>query len=664
MRKIFVADFGAGNTCMYTINPDSEVHEPSDLIEPLGEPSGYALKRDGTTILGMGLYGLGCNEDISQFHINLKAQPTEQNEDEMVFYFSEWLNKLKRERPMEFKGVDQAYWLIGCPTGEAWKAKQTRERYKQMFERAGFENVSIIPESNAAMAYYQKTNGMLENLPQDGQMLLLDQGAYSLDATYYYGGEIHSFGSYLGASLIDRMIVHMVLYEEEETFRRKKTMINLREVRDPARERLEREGIGSYFHTYLLLQARLLKERYFTALRQGTLRVDNDMQHETDFKEDGDEFTLFVNSGMMHAILEERSVRSVLGDEFDTLAREVQQELGDLSWMEAFRRYLDAVKRKFEALGDGKKVAIMLTGGGSQMNCIGETVKRFFPAADIHQDFNAVSAIGKGMAVWGPDKIKSMDFQEAFKAFMERETTDEDGDKVTLVAGKLSKAFLECAVNISRSLVAEEVEAVQSGIQQWLSYNCNSMAIPDKIESHLKDWIQKQGLPQFEKDINEHIDILKNELNEELYGVMDACRVKREPLLKAEDKVFLSECVRIMPKIFGVIVDEIVTHYKENEIWTKFFINEGRGIISNPRKNFYNAYKKKLDDWLDNETDATIDLCNRAFYVIEYDFGTDDRYTLSQLFVLEGYIDLFTLMEGRVKSILGKLVLEEYIEDD
>ena len=87
MRRIYVADLGAGNTCMYWINPDGEVKEPSDLIDARGEPSGYALKKDGTVVLGRGLYGLSAEdlESLDQIHINIKAQPTQENQKEMIF---------------------------------------------------------------------------------------------------------------------------------------------------------------------------------------------------------------------------------------------------------------------------------------------------------------------------------------------------------------------------------------------------------------------------------------------------------------------------------------------------------------------------------------------------------------------------------------------------
>ena len=665
IRKIYAADFGAGNTCMYTLNPDSDIREPADLIFHSGEPSGYALKANGNVVLGMELYKLEPDTDLEQLRINLKAQPTQDNQKVLTFYFKAWLDKLKRERPQEFEGIDEAYWMIGCPTGKDWKKKETRELYKELFERAGYENIFIIPESNAAMAYYQKKGRILESLPKDAQLLLIDQGAYSLDATYYHDGTLSSYGSYLGASLVERMMVSMFLHEEEEQIRMSRTMINIPETIDVVRERYFREGVGGRFHTYLLLAGRQLKENYFTKLHNGTLKEKKDLITSDVLitAEDGEDFRLFVNSSMMNAILEERSIKSVLGEEFALLAPEVQDEVASLSWMAAFRQFLDNLAKEYPQLGRGNNVRIMLTGGGSQMKCVGDAVKRRFPEALVYDDFDAVSAIGRGMAVWGPDKIKAMDFEKAFRAFVDKTQMDEDGDDVSLIGSKLTNAFNECTANLVKNIIAEEVEAVKYGFSQWLEYKCGSKEIPSRIDSHFRDWSRNTGLPSYKSDIMNHISTLKHELNEEFYQIMDDFGLERVELLKPDDKVFLSECSSIMPKLFDGIVDIIVSHYKENDIWDN--IENGRkGLFSNPRMTFFNAVADKLNEWVDKETDGTIDLCKKVFYEHEFEIGDGDKYTFMSLFLYEAAIDLYNLMTSGVKAILGNLVLEEFIEDE
>ena len=77
-KRAFAADFGAGNTCIYFIDPYATVRACTALTDPHGEPSGYAIHENGDVPLGRGLYGLHYSDlaHIKEFHINLKCVPT------------------------------------------------------------------------------------------------------------------------------------------------------------------------------------------------------------------------------------------------------------------------------------------------------------------------------------------------------------------------------------------------------------------------------------------------------------------------------------------------------------------------------------------------------------------------------------------------------------
>jgi len=665
-RRVFVGDFGAGNTCLYVVNPDAEIPAPTELNDPNGEPSGYALYKNGNVSLGFGLYKIPFENlsEIDHFHINLKAQPSRENRAELVRYFRNWLDKLKHERAQEFDNIDEAYWFIGSPTGGQWKEASTRQLYKSIFEEAGFENVFIIPESNAALAYYQKKDKILDMRSSQTKLLLIDQGAYSLDATYYYGGEVTSFGSYLGASIIERMMLHVILYTDEEKIRLKKQMHNLPQVTEYVRGVYEQEGPAGKLYTYLLLKARQLKESYFTSQRQGTLKDSRDYTLGAEMEDclEGEDFVLFINKALMDRILYEYSVKNVLGKEFYALAPEVQSELGNQTWMQAFRRYLDQLTEHYPVLKNGNDVIIMLTGGGSQMQCIAGAVQEKFPQASIHDDFKAVSAIGKGMAYWAPDKINALDFENAFEQFVNAEEVDEDGDTLNCVNQKLSMAFVASISPLMQNIVAEEYEAVKYGIEQWREYKCNSAEIPAKIEQHFRDWCRDSGIPSFQSEIQEQLKSLKADLNNNFNSVLDEFSIPREDILKQDDHVFLSDTTRMLPLVFDCIVEVIVNHYKKLDVWATFE-NGKKRIFSDARSDFYNSLVETLNEWLDKETDSTFDLCKNAFTDVEFELSDDFKCTLIYLFIIEGRIDLTNLMKKHVKEILGKLVLEEYLDD-
>ncbi|HHW00201.1 MAG TPA: hypothetical protein GXX36_11665 [Clostridiaceae bacterium] len=649
MKRVYAADFGAGNTCIYWLNPNG-VHEANALNTPGGEPSGYAISKKGL-YLGLGLYGLTFHqlEEIDSFHINIKARPDESHRAELVQYFKNWLRKMKLEHPEEFKDVDEPYWFIGCPTGDEWKEKKARELFKSIFEEAGFENVFIVPESNAALAYYQKTNRILDEYKQGTKFLLFDQGAYSLDVTYYDNGNVTSYGGYLGAGLIERMMAHIILYFDEEKIRlRKKMSINYPGTVQLARELVEKEGYDGKFYTYLLLQCRRLKERYFTAQAKNTLIKNADLMETLDYNDEDVPLTIFTNSVMMENILEKYSIKEILGLEFDRLAPEVQKSIGDNTWMQAFHNFLYQLDEKYPSIGDGKNTVIMVTGGGSLMNCIPEAIRAHYPAASVYCDQDAISAIGKGMAYWGPDKISALEFEKAFEAFTDREVIDEDGDSVNYINQSLAKAYFECVKNFVQDITGEEFKAVKYGLDQWREYKCSNTSISDKIEWHLRNWSKNTGIPSFISDIAKQIESLKSEINREFKKTASDFGLNEFELLKKEDEVFLSDCRRLLPEMFEAIVSEIVSYYKQLN-WS-VFPNDNKGLFSNKRLDFYNAIVDELNKWIGKSTDETVELCKKVFFELEFDVTDDYSCTFMQLFQLEGHIDLLNLMKVQVKK--------------
>lgn len=667
MKIIYAGDFGAGNTCLYCVVPSAGTPDPEALNDPNGEPSGYALDRNDNIRLGLGLYGLDYDQlsDIEKFRINLKARPTAETKDELIFYFRCWLDKMKKDHPARFIDADDSCWLIGCPTGDDWKKAETIELYRSIFEEAGFGKVYIVPESNAALAYYQQTQGVLDDYDKGNtSLLLLDQGAYSLDATVY-GGELSSFGSYLGASIIERMMLRMVLYGNEEENRANKNIHNLPDALAEVRSIYENEKSDGKMHTYLLLKARELKEDFFSQERQGKLIRKWDIVMNTYFlSKQGNEFHLFINDRMMHKILYELSVRDALGAEFSALAPEVRQELGNLCWIDAFNQFLVHLDSRFPQLtGTGKKLKVMLTGGGSLMKCVVEAVVAHYPGANVFDSSKAISAIGMGMAYWAPDKIRAEEFSDAFEEFANRTIVDDDGDTVNAILHELRKVIGECVSNMAVAMRDQEAKVVADCIVHWRDdYSFAASQIPADIEKRLRGWCEQTGIPEFEEGINERIEQLKDKLNKDFNQILDKFGIAREKLLKPGDQVFLSNTKRALPVVFSSMVDIITDHYKENEIWSKF-PTQKKGLFSNPRVDFCNSIAESLGKWINNEVSSTVELCFKFFTEFKRDIG-DGEYSLLQIFQLEALIDLQNLMKKRKKEILGRLVLEEYLDDD
>lgn len=673
MKKAYIADFGAGTTCLYSVVIDAAVPKPVALNDPNGEPSGYALWKNKTSVLGMGLLGLSYSDLtlVDEFHINIKAIPNDENQEEMTRYFRAWLERVKQAKPLEFKNVDEQYWLIGCPTGDEWKRKETRQRYQAIFDRAGFENVMIIPESNAALAYYQKTAGALDQVDDKVGILLLDQGAYSLDATYFHDGRIVSLGSYLGAGLVERLLVHAILYEPEAEYCLNKKGHNLPETLAFARRLYEDSGeSGRRFRTYLLLGARQLKEDYFNQVHNGTLQNTLDLTRSLELSEDQDPLELFTNRKMIQDLLYKRSVRSILGGEPEPLHPEVQEELGDRSWMEAFEKFLDRVDAVFPEFasacrrGGAGGGAVLLTGGGAMMGCVNEAVVTHYPCANVPTDRQAFCAIGLGMAYWAPDKIRAEGFEMAFDELLNRKELDEDGDEVGHITNLFASRQHDCMQALANIIVQEEYDAFLGGIMEWKNYKCGNQQIASKVESHITTWCRTTGMEQARDIVDKQVAQIKEELNAEFAPILKEYGFQDQVLLTDQDSVFLSDTKNALKLVLEAVSAMIAKHYKEevDDLW-KVFPNASKGLFSDKRAAFLGSVGESLQERIEAETDATCEMLSKMLLQDKYDIGGEER-TLANTFILEGLIDLLNLAQKRKQDLLGKLVLEEYIEEE
>lgn len=680
MTKAYIADFGAGNTSLYSVVINAEIPSASALNNPNGEPSGYAVDVRENYRIGTGIYGLDYSDlsALTQFRINIKAIPNDQNEAEMIEYFGAWLQKIKTEHPAEFSGVDEQYWLIGCPTGKEWKEEATRMRYQQIFEKAGFENVRIIPESNAALAFYQKTANAMDGIDPEIGTLLIDQGAYSLDATHFGNGEITSLGSYLGAGIVEKLMLHVILNVPEEKYRKNHKPHNLPETLASARRLYAENGErGNRFRTYLLLKARMLKEDYFVKLRNGTLGNTRDLTITVDLDEKDDPLILFTNRQMMEDILYHKPIREILGEDdyASMLHPEVREELegndGNPSWMQAFENFLLRVDQQYGAFAKAAKVKgekkpkILVTGGGSMMGCVGQALRNHYPEAVVYVDPNPIEVIAKGMAFWAPDKIRAEKFANEFEALLKTEERDEDGDMRPFILTMFGKTLHDCLQEIVDMVIEEETKAVFSAVEGWSKYKYDGDRIPFAIETHVTNWAQGEGIENAKAVITREVNKLKTKINERFAHLLNKYEkygMGSDVLLSEDDKVFLSESQTLLEGIFEVIAEIISEHYKKTSAMWAQFPNPKKGLFLLERKILARGSFNALKDFLDKATDSTLEVFKSLCFVHEYEYG-EDQYTFAELFVREGYYDMLTLAEKRKKKLLGKLVLEEYLEN-
>lgn len=448
--RLFALDYGRGTMAGFFADSGAKNISPKELMDRDGEPSGFAVMDDGSTRVGRRMDTIGGHEypHVTHFHINVKEMPTG-NDTLQIEYAKAWRAQIVQNNPALFSepGIEEQ-WFIGCPTG--WRDAKTIANYKRIFETAGFPNVVIVRESNAAMMWAEDSYAFMKDMDPEAGVLCLDLGAYSADATWVRHGKkkspkaksetVSSYGGYVGASLIERMIV---LANFENAYRNKKNAYNSDET--IAAIKAEYEKPDGKFRTYLLNTARHLKETYFSAIAAGATKyAHQDAVADVDlfFDENSEDqfgdtsFGLYLNDRMAQAILDDRSVKNVLGAEFDTLPEEVRRELGEKSWHEALRDFFrntlkicPAFAERAQGPSSDRKAVVILTGGASLMPFVKDVLLEVMPNTQVYSDNNPMSTIAQGLLMFGPDKLKSIAFDDKLGRLLVSDKAFEDGKK-------------------------------------------------------------------------------------------------------------------------------------------------------------------------------------------------------------------------------------------
>ena len=100
--------------------------------------------------------------------------------------------------------------FVGCPSG--WSAS-VRERYAELLREAGMRQVTVWPESRAALVYARESGYISQDLAE-GAILIIDIGSSTTDFTAVQNLEIRisDFGqNALGGGLIDKAILERIV---------------------------------------------------------------------------------------------------------------------------------------------------------------------------------------------------------------------------------------------------------------------------------------------------------------------------------------------------------------------------------------------------------------------------------------------------------------------
>lgn len=311
--------------------------------------------------------------------------------------------------------------VMGCPAG--WNTA-ARTRYRDLLVRAGMDNPQVISESRAAFLYakYARTVALDVDILNESA-LVADIGSSTLDFAYIVDGRETGVGTFgetaLGGGILDAALLRRAV-------ERSRDRSALRSVLSESRS----------WYSYLEIEARRLKEEYFTRLAteaapvvKKTLRVCYDGVQRLTLQIDNDEASHLIDDPLPE--LDGRAFSQAVSEALANAARLTAERPPRL---------------------------LLLTGGASRMPFFREACQEAFPAAVVVSCPEPEFSIAKGLAYagWVDENLR------AFRQAIREEITDA---RVSAIASDALPALIPAVARLLCDLILDE--AAIPIAQQW-----------------------------------------------------------------------------------------------------------------------------------------------------------------------------------------------------
>ena len=311
--------------------------------------------------------------------------------------------------------------VVGCPAG--WNTA-ARTRYRDLLARAGMDNPQVISESRAAFLYakYARTVALDVDILNESA-LVADIGSSTLDFAYIVDGRETGVGTFgetaLGGGILDAALLRRAV-------ERSRDRSALRSVLSESRS----------WYSYLEIEARRLKEEYFTRLAteaapvvKKTLRVCYDGVQRLTLQIDNDEASHLIDDPLPE--LDGRAFSQAVSEALANAARLTAERPPRL---------------------------LLLTGGASRMPFFREACQEAFRAAVVVSCPEPEFSIAKGLAYagWVDENLR------AFRQAIREEITDA---RVSAIASDALPALIPAVARLLCDLILDE--AAIPIAQQW-----------------------------------------------------------------------------------------------------------------------------------------------------------------------------------------------------
>ena len=272
----------------------------------------------------------------------------------------------------EITGGDTTLFFVGCPSG--WSAT-VRDGYAELLREAGMRQVTVWPESRAALVYARESGYISQDLAE-GAILIIDIGSSTTDFTAVQNLEIRisDFGqNALGGGLIDKAILERIVTTHKRS--------------------AELHKIFAEYPVYAAiceLECRKVKEMFFS---NPEMWLDKPASKTVRLETNP---PLYFDVEITPAIMEELLNRPL-------------PQLQNRSWKNAFH---DALVQAKERMQEYSPRLVLLTGGASRMGFTSELCDTVFPDTRVVRGAEPEFAIARGLAGAGRIELKTTAFRE------------------------------------------------------------------------------------------------------------------------------------------------------------------------------------------------------------------------------------------------------------
>ena len=419
MERFFGFDLGDAESAV-SVLPKTGAKTPEVLSvrDAKSFITAYARLMSGELLIGeAACYSADAVERKIRFKSRFLTDP--QSEKDIRSFAAGVLGQLYQDGNL-IQNEDCCFY-IGCPAG--WD-RNTRERYRFLFEKTGYPPVKVISESRAALVSACQSKHLQVGYDiLSHPVLVVDIGSATTDFAYIAGGkevEIRSGGEvFLGGGIMDELLL-------EEGVRASKDEKKLRAVFK------ESEA----WKNYCEFAARRLKEKYFSD--EDYWRTSDCTQNVQVYYDTPIRLTLRINETIADRILNQGA-----------------PQLDGRSFREVFTQSLRDTRKNID--GELPEL-IFLTGGVSKLSHVADWCREVYPESVIITEIQPEFSVSRGLAWCGKIDEELRDFLKDLQNFIDSTTVER------IVSEQIDGLYMRAVDTLTKPILENAVEPVAA----WL----------------------------------------------------------------------------------------------------------------------------------------------------------------------------------------------------